>query len=391
MDAFDGDGAWSWERLLAHDESVLDAPWAELMQQHWRATEVPLERPGTVLDVGINSYVRTARLNTSKLAVIFNRGLGVCLVCKNFLAYRDAFLYGLGLAWGIEVPNVELSQPLSKAAFELYASLQELERRAGQGVHGAGGDNSGSAAGPSGTQPAYSHGDNGGHSDKASDKVRWNVLTASAARSMRRRPGATRWTIKICRAQEQELNNHAAESEAEPSALARKVWKIVMDCDVTGADELKDKARERRRKEKKREKRQRRKERKLRGKGKRRDSNSDSNDSSSSSSNNSSSSGSSSSSSRRSSRARKKQTGNTARRAGNDIAGRKEGEIWRGTGSAANTEFTLLGRRRHFKSKRSGAWEDCKDPPKTKCTDCGHAHWYFDKDEWGCVKGKGTK
>ena len=65
--------------------------------------------------------------------------------------------------------------------------------------------------------------------------------------------------------------------------------------------------------------------------------------------------------------------------------------MWRGTRSAANTEFTLLGGRRHFKSKRSGAWEDCTDPPKSKCQDCSQAHWYFDRDEWGCVKGKGTK
>ena len=297
MDEFDGDGAWVRERVLAHDESVLDAAWAEVMQQHRRATEVPLERRGTVLDVGINSWVRTARLNTSKLAVIFHRGLGVCLVCKNLLARTDAFLYGLALAWGIAVPNVQLSQPQSEAAFELSASLQELERRVGQGLHGAGGNSCGSAAGPSGTQPACGPGDNEGHSDKASDKVKWNILTASAARSMRRRPGATRWTIKLCMVLEQELKNHAAESEAEPSALARKVWKIVLDCDMTGAGELKDGARERRRKERKREKRQRRKEHKRRGKSKRRDSSSDSNDSSSSGSASSSSSGSSSSSS----------------------------------------------------------------------------------------------
>ena len=160
------------------------------MQHHWRATEVPLERRGTVLDVGINSWVRTARLNTSKLAVIFNRGLGVCLVCKNFLAYRDAFLYGLGLAWGIEVPNVELSQPQSEAAFELCASLQELKRRAGQGAHGAGGDNSCGAAEPSGTQPACSPGDNDGHSDRASDKVKWNVLTGQGENWLARGGGS---------------------------------------------------------------------------------------------------------------------------------------------------------------------------------------------------------
>ena len=192
----------------------------------------------------------------------------------------------------------------------------------------------------------------------------------SAARSMRRRPGATRWSIKLCRALQQELKGHAAEGEAGRSTLARKVWKIVLDCDLTGADKLKDRARERRRMERKREKRQRRKERKRRGKSNRRDSSSDDSGSSTSSGTSSSSSGSSSSSSGISSRTRKKHTESTTRRAGNDIAGRKEGEIWRGTGSAANTEFTLLGGRRHFKSKRSGAWEDCTDPPKSKCQDC---------------------
>ena len=57
----------------------------------------------------------------------------------------------------------------------------------------------------------------------------------------------------------------------------------MLDCGVTGADELKDRARERRRKERKREKRQRRKQRKRRGKSKRRDSSSDDSGSSTSS------------------------------------------------------------------------------------------------------------
>ena len=64
-----------------------------------------------------------------RLAVIFNKGLGVCLVCKSFLAHRDAFLFGPGPAWGIEVPDVELSHPQS----EVCASLQELEKA---GTHG---------------------------------------------------------------------------------------------------------------------------------------------------------------------------------------------------------------------------------------------------------------
>ena len=46
----------------------------------------------------------------------------------------------------------------------------------------------------------------------------------------------------------------------------------------------------------------------------------------------------------------------------------------------------LTGGRRHFKRKRKGAWEE---PPKTKCQDCGDRHWYFDREEVGCIKGKG--
>ena len=114
MDEFDGEGACAWERLLAHDESVLDAAWAKLMQQHWRATEVPLERRGTVLDVGMNSYVRRARLNTSKLGVIFNPGLGVCLVSKNFLAYRDAFVYGWGSHGASRSPTSSFRSPIRR-------------------------------------------------------------------------------------------------------------------------------------------------------------------------------------------------------------------------------------------------------------------------------------
>ena len=44
-----------------------------------------------------------------------------------------------------------------------------------------------------------------------------------------------------------------------------------------------------------------------------------------------------------------------------------------------------------LKSKRPGAWEDCSEPPKSKCSDCGQAHWYLDSDEWGRTQGRGTK
>ena len=54
-------------------------------------------------------------------------------------------------------------------------------------------------------------------------------------------------------------------------------------------------------------------------------------------------------------------------------------------------KLTLLNNRRHFKSKRIGEWEDCIEPPKMKYGDCGQAHWYFNRHEWGCTRGKGIK
>ena len=393
----DGEGAWSWEKLRAQDENVLDWAWCSLMGEHWRAAEVPTESRHGVLDAGVRFWTKTARLNTSKLALLFNRTLNVCLVCKNFMAYRDAFLFGLSLAWGIEVPDLELAQPQSEAAFELCASLQDLERAAAGGHH-HGGHVGTIDAGPSaGTQPGKVPAGGGIGADdedgkeERGERDKWNRLTTRAVRSMRRRAGAPRWTIKLCKALESQLREDEEMGAEGPPPLAAKVWKILLDCDVTGADDLKAKMKEKRRKEKKKARRQRKKDRKRKGKGRAgKDNSSDSEDSSTSGSGTTSSSSSSSSGRSRGRRRRSPQR-STARHAGSSIAGRKEGEIWRGTGSAANTEFTLLNGRRHFKSKRTGAWEDCTDPPKTKCGDCGQAHWYFDRDEWGCTRGKGTR
>ena len=79
-------------------------------------------------------------LNTSKLAVIFNQALNVCLVCKSLMVYRDAFLFGLSLAWGLEVWELEQAQTELEATFKLCASLQEPEQATAQ-VH-RGWDNS---------------------------------------------------------------------------------------------------------------------------------------------------------------------------------------------------------------------------------------------------------
>ena len=89
-----------------------------------------------MLEAGIWHWVRTSRLNTSKLAVVFNKALNVCLVCKSFMAYRDVFLLGLSVAWSIEVPDLEQVQVQSEAAFQLCTSLQELECAAATGAGG---------------------------------------------------------------------------------------------------------------------------------------------------------------------------------------------------------------------------------------------------------------
>ena len=35
MEVLDKDWSWAWEKLLAHDEAMVDAAWCELLRSHW--------------------------------------------------------------------------------------------------------------------------------------------------------------------------------------------------------------------------------------------------------------------------------------------------------------------------------------------------------------------
>ena len=185
------------------------------------------------------------------------------------------------------------------------------------------------------------------------------------ARWLRKRPGAPRWTQKLCRLLEDLMEADETEEETGVGAIVYEIWKILLDCDKSGKGALKSKIKEHKKQEKDKEKTQRKKERRKgkkgtktsrRGKGRCGSSawTSSSSDSSSSDSDTGSSSSWSSSSSGCSTRRTK------------DRGGQK---------GAPQPEFKWIDGKRHFKSKKSGDWVCCEGPAKSASSDCGGHHW----------------
>ena len=208
------------------------------------------------------------------------------------------------------------------------------------------------------------------------DELTYKEPSFKNARWMRKRPGAPRWTVKLCRLVERLMEAEESETATEVSTIIDDVWQLLLDCDKSGKDAVKAKIKEVKKRNKKKAKKQRRKEKKKemkerrssrRGKGRRRSSDSDSSstDSSSDSASDTSSSASSSSSGRHSKR---KSRGGTQ-------------------GSTSQPEFKWIDGRRHFRGKKTGDWVNCENPPKTACPECGGHHWWFDREKHGC-KGR---
>ena len=81
---------------------------------------------------------------------------------------------------------------------------------------------------------------------------KWNKLTASSARMLRKRAGDQRWTIHFCKALEWQPKTEAEADIPGPYSLANKIWKILLGCNVTGADDLKSEVKDKRKKRKRR-------------------------------------------------------------------------------------------------------------------------------------------
>ena len=104
--------------LLALDPSVLDTAWCAFLSnpRAW-ALVIPEDRREEILKTGFDGWSSTTKLNTTRLAKLFRDNFGVTLVSSSFLIYRNAFLFGIALAWGVEANQYDLDAQQSEAAF----------------------------------------------------------------------------------------------------------------------------------------------------------------------------------------------------------------------------------------------------------------------------------
>ena len=104
--------------LLALDPSVLDTAWCAFLSnpRAW-ALVIPEDRHDEILKTGFDGWSSTTKLNTTRLAKLFRDNFGVTLVSSSFLIYRNAFLFGIDLAWGVEANQYDLDAQHSEAAF----------------------------------------------------------------------------------------------------------------------------------------------------------------------------------------------------------------------------------------------------------------------------------
>ena len=78
----------------------------DLVAAPWRVGEVPVQHRGQVLQAGIDGWQPSMHkgMTTSKMALLLRQGLGVSFVASEIQKYKDAVLFGLTMAWGVEIP-----------------------------------------------------------------------------------------------------------------------------------------------------------------------------------------------------------------------------------------------------------------------------------------------
>jgi hypothetical protein len=183
-------------------------------------------------------------VNTTSLAKIFFDVLRVTVVNSSFIYYRDAFLFDLMLNWGLEVQFFDL-QPEQSA----FALCQRLAVATGTLPMSLDAPQQATEAGNSPAKPRY------------------DELSLKAAKLIKKRTGATRWTQKLAKALERYLhglrelpdddqgpNSPALEMQAAlADELVADVWHTILECDDPGNQALKAADKQRRKRDKARQ------------------------------------------------------------------------------------------------------------------------------------------
>ena len=210
----------------------MDASWAHLVAHPTLAAEIPVEYCSTDLLSGTAAWTTSTKLNTTSLSRIFFEQLGVTTVNSSFVYYRDAFLFGMMLTWGLEIQSFDLSREQSAASFALLQRLSSTKP-------------------PPRPEPmarVIGPQDGTDFAEHPPWKPRYDKFMAKNSKRLRKRTGATRWTQKICKALERYLRgmqevpddgygpaHPALEMQVQlGSGLAEDIWAVVLDCDDPG-------------------------------------------------------------------------------------------------------------------------------------------------------------
>ena len=101
----------------------------------------------------------------------------------------------------------------------------------------------------------------GAEDDDGQQETSYKDPSNSNARWLRKRLGAQRRTPKLCCLLESLMKAEETEAETEVGAILEDIWKILLHCDKSGKDALRNKFKEHRKKRKQKEKRRHKKQR----------------------------------------------------------------------------------------------------------------------------------
>ena len=112
---------------MSTDPRELDTAWTTLVRHPILAHKVSSENRARTVDAGYQLWTNCLTLNTTSWCRIFKETLDVCIVSSSFPKYRDAWLFGLAMAWGVEAPNFDLASDQSNTAFKLSELLSNSQ------------------------------------------------------------------------------------------------------------------------------------------------------------------------------------------------------------------------------------------------------------------------
>ena len=351
-----------------------------LIQTPWMARMVPHQQRLEVLMAGVVRWGSdVGSWSAPRMARSFHEALGVSFASANPQKYVDALLYGLTLARGAKVTSFDLPPDAAAVSFAICdqvtnevhkvpqkrqtttlaksratpkkggASGGTIPMQVDYGNIGAGGGDTGG-----GTKAPESTGEVAHEEDEEMTHKRPSYRNA---RWLRKRPGAARWTQKMCRLLEGWIGSDEDGLEHHLGSMIEELWQVLLGCDKSRKDALKSRIKEHEKKRKAKERKQRKKEKKrhkksMKSKRHQKWSSRGSSSGSSFSDNGSSGSGSSPSS-----------MDDSSSSSGRSSKSRKSAAPQR---PSNQPEFKWIDGKRHFKSRKTGDWVNCEGPPQKR-------------------------